>query len=293
MSDLSAVREVWASRSSARSRADLLYLVYVAALSVLVLGIPALNSAGQLLSRPDVLPMLGASRAPQVVAAATLVAAAIAVLVGAVRGPALMAPFLVATLASSGLHRRDVLRRPFARALLVPVLGLALLAALVGSTLLSAGHAETGAAVLFTVARGRRGAADRRGLAGRPAAAPDACTTAVHRNAADRRSWPQPRRTDRSRPRGCLSRRSRVTAALGAGPGGDGAAHHRRGAWRCWTSCRAPCCASRRRAGSPPPTLATTGDLAGASGRVPGPAFDRSPTACDRAASPRAALCPS
>lgn len=104
MSDLSAVREVWASRSSARSRADLLYLVYVAALSVLVLGIPALNSAGQLLSRPDVLPMLGASRAPQVVAAATLVAAAIAVLVGAVRGPALMAPFLVATLEIGRAH---------------------------------------------------------------------------------------------------------------------------------------------------------------------------------------------
>ena len=44
-----------------------------------------------------------------------------------------------------------MLRRPFARALLVPVLGLALLAALVGSTLVSAGHAETGAAVLFAV----------------------------------------------------------------------------------------------------------------------------------------------
>lgn len=152
MSDLSAVREVWASRSSARSRTDLLYLVYVAALSVLVLGVPALNSAGQLLSRPDVLPVLSASRAPQMVAALTLAAAALAVLVGAVRGPALMAPFFIATLASSGLRRRDVLRRPFARALLVPVLGLAVLAALIGSTLVSAGRAEMNTVVLFVVA---------------------------------------------------------------------------------------------------------------------------------------------
>lgn len=157
MSDLSAVREVWASRSTARSRTDLLYLVYVAALSVLVLGVPALNSAGQLLSRPDVLPVLGASRAPQVVAAATLAAGALAVLVGAVRGPALMAPFFVTTLASSGLRRRDVLRRPFARALLVPVFGLMVLAALVGSTLLFDGRAEVSAAVLFTVAAGGAG----------------------------------------------------------------------------------------------------------------------------------------
>src|SRR5699024_9043691 len=118
MHDLTAVREVWASRTTARSRTDLLYLVYLVAMSVLVVGVPALNGAGQLLARPDVLPALSSARAPQAITAASLAAAALAVQAGAMRGPALMAPFFIDTLASSGLRRRHVLRRPFARALL-------------------------------------------------------------------------------------------------------------------------------------------------------------------------------
>ena len=152
MNDLTAVREVWASRATARSRTDLLYLVYLVAMSVLVLGIPGLNSAGHFLARPDVLPALSSAHAPQNVAAASLVAAAIAFQVGAVRGPALMAPFFIDTLASSSLHRRHVLRRPFARALLVPVTALAVLAALVGTTLMAAGLAEVSEVALFVLA---------------------------------------------------------------------------------------------------------------------------------------------
>src|SRR5699024_5174372 len=152
MNDLTAVREVWASRTTARSRTDLLYLVYLVAMSVLVLGIPALSGAGQLLARPDVLPALGAAHAPQATTAATLAAAAIAVQAGAVRGPALMAPFLIATLASSGLRRRDVLRRPFGRALLVPVTALAVPAALAGTTLSAADLADAAGVALFVLA---------------------------------------------------------------------------------------------------------------------------------------------
>lgn len=152
MNDLTAVREVWASRTTARSRTDLLYLVYLVAMSVLVLGIPALNGAGQLLARPDVLPALGSAHAPQAITAATLAAAAIAVQAGAVRGPALMAPFLIATLASSGLRRRDVLRRPFGRALLVPVTALAVPAALAGTTLSAADLADAAGVALFVLA---------------------------------------------------------------------------------------------------------------------------------------------
>src|SRR5699024_8266836 len=74
---------------------------------------------------------------------------------GAVRGPALMAPFLIATLASSGLRRRDVLRRPFGRALLVPVTALAVPAALAGTTLSAADLAgAAGVALLVLAAAG-------------------------------------------------------------------------------------------------------------------------------------------
>src|SRR5699024_9948181 len=152
MNDLTAVREVWASRATARSRTDLLYLVYVVAMSVLVVGVPALNGAGQLLARPDVLPALTAARAPQAITAASLAAAALAVQAGAMRGPALMAPFFIDTLASSGLRRRHVLRRPFARALLVPVTALVVPAALAGTTLTAAGLTDAARVALFVLA---------------------------------------------------------------------------------------------------------------------------------------------
>lgn len=152
MNDLTAVREVWASRATARSRTDLLYLVYVVAMSVLVVGVPALNGAGQLLARPDVLPALSSARAPQAITAASLAAAALAVQAGAMRGPALMAPFFIDTLASSGLRRRHVLRRPFARALLVPVTALVVPAALAGTTLTAAGLTDAARVALFVLA---------------------------------------------------------------------------------------------------------------------------------------------
>ena len=152
MNDLTAVREVWATRTTARSRTDLLYLLYLAAMTLLVLGIPGLLSAGQLLARPDVLPALTSAHAPRALTAASFAAAAIALQAGAVRGPALMAPFFIDTLASSGLRRRAVLRRPFARALLLPVTALAVLAALAGTTLSAAGHADPAGVVLFVLA---------------------------------------------------------------------------------------------------------------------------------------------
>src|SRR5699024_1478031 len=43
---LGPVREVWAQRVEARTRADVLYLVYVVVLGLLVVGVPALRAAG-------------------------------------------------------------------------------------------------------------------------------------------------------------------------------------------------------------------------------------------------------
>lgn len=144
--DLSAVREVWAQRSQARTRADLLYLLYVGALSVLVFAAPVLQMSGTLLARPDVLPLLLHPLAPQVAGIVPLAAASVMVMLGAVRGPALLAPFFTATLAAGRIRRRDVLWRPFARALLVPGLGMVTVTSLIAVTLVSGGAAAGGGA---------------------------------------------------------------------------------------------------------------------------------------------------
>ncbi|MFC7374007.1 hypothetical protein ACFQS2_14415 [Brachybacterium sp. GCM10030267] len=149
---LAAVREVWAQRDQARTRGDVLYLVYVAALSVLVFGSSALQAAGSALARPDVLPVLTTTAAPQVSTAVTLAAGAALVLLGAVRGPALLAPFFIETLAWSGIRRRAVLWRPFLRALMVPLFAAVVLAALIAVTLLTAGHTTAAGSMWFVVA---------------------------------------------------------------------------------------------------------------------------------------------
>lgn len=149
---LTAVREIWADRDQARTRADLLYLMYVGVLSVAVLGVPVLRMLGTGLARPDVLPVLLAGVAPQIVAGLLPLASAALLLVGAVRGPALLAPFFTATLASSALRRRTVLWRPFARALAAPVLGTLTAAALVTITLIAAGDAEVADGAQFLIA---------------------------------------------------------------------------------------------------------------------------------------------
>lgn len=150
--DLSAVREVWAQRSQARTRADLLYLLYVVALSVLVFAAPVLQMSGTFLARRDVLPALLHPLAPQVTTTVSLAAASVMVLLGAVRGPALIAPFFTATLAASGIRRRDVLWRPLARALLVPALGIVIVTSLIAATLVTDGAATGAGAAWFVVA---------------------------------------------------------------------------------------------------------------------------------------------
>ena len=149
---LAPVREVWAQRSRARSGGDLLYLVYVAAMTLMVVGLPALSWAGTVLARPDVLAILLSAQAAPAATALSLAGAACLVGLGAVRGPALLPPFFTATLVGGPLPRRVVLRRPFARALLLPLLAAVLPAALVAATLIAAGRTEAGAAALLVLA---------------------------------------------------------------------------------------------------------------------------------------------
>lgn len=149
---LGPVREVWAQRSRARTRGDLLYLLYVVAMGAVVLGLPALLSAGRALARGDVLALLLSAGAPPTAIALSLAVAAGLVGLGAVRGPALLPPFFTATLAGGPLPRGRVLRRPFARALLLPLLAAALPAVLVAATLMAADRTGPGTAALLTLA---------------------------------------------------------------------------------------------------------------------------------------------
>ena len=149
---LGPVREVWAQRSRARTRGDLLYLLYVVAMGAVVLGLPALLSAGRALARGDVLALLLSAGAPPTAIALSLAVAAGLVGLGAVRGPALLPPFFTATLAGGPLPRGRVLRRPFARALLLPLLAGALPAVLVAATLMAADRTGPGPAALLALA---------------------------------------------------------------------------------------------------------------------------------------------
>jgi hypothetical protein len=110
-----AVARVWSQRDGARGALDIAYLVYVVVVAVLVLGVPALRSAGIFLARPDVLPVISAPAAGGVLTGALLLGAGLLVLLGAGRGPAVLPPFFVTTLASSHRPRRTALLRPFAR----------------------------------------------------------------------------------------------------------------------------------------------------------------------------------
>ncbi len=149
---LGPVREVWAQRSRARTRGDLLYLLYVVAMGAVVLGLPALLSAGRALARGDVLALLLSAGAPPTALALSLAVAAGLVGLGGVRGPALLPPFFTATLAGGPLPRGRVLRRPFARALLLPLLAAALPAVLVAATLMAADRTGPGTSALLALA---------------------------------------------------------------------------------------------------------------------------------------------
>lgn len=99
MSASSALSARWAQRSRARTRGDLLYLLYLVAMVVVVIGLPALLSAGRALARPDVIALLLSPQTPRVAPGLALAGAAGLVGLGAVRGPALLPPF-TATLAA-------------------------------------------------------------------------------------------------------------------------------------------------------------------------------------------------
>ncbi|QOD44231.1 hypothetical protein [Clavibacter zhangzhiyongii] len=145
---LRAVRSIRLERGGA-SPMDLAYALYAGALTVLIVGIPVLRAVVLELAEPDAAAALLAHGPSAATAVAGLAAAAL-VLAGGARGPALLSPFLTAALAGGDLPRAAVLARPFARAVLGSAALAGLVALLPGLGLLVAGRAEPWPVVAWT-----------------------------------------------------------------------------------------------------------------------------------------------
>jgi hypothetical protein len=147
-----AVARVWAARANARGALDLAYLLYIVVITILVIAVPLLRELGLLLARPDVLPVISAPAAGGLVTAGLLLAAGLLVMLGASRGPAVLPPFFVVTLASSHRPRRTALARPFARTGAALAAGLLALAGVVGWVLVIGGTTTPAGAFALGVA---------------------------------------------------------------------------------------------------------------------------------------------
>ncbi|WP_435080862.1 hypothetical protein [Clavibacter michiganensis] len=145
---LRTVRSLRLERGDA-SPMDVAYTVYAGVLTVLIVGIPVLRAIVLELAEPAAAASLR-EHGPTAAAAVAGLAATALLMAGGARGPALLSPFLTATLAGSGLPRAAVLARPAVRA----GLGLAAISGLVallpGLALLVAGDADPAPVAAWT-----------------------------------------------------------------------------------------------------------------------------------------------
>ena len=149
---LRAVRQLYRGRSEARTTADMAYAVYAIVLGIAVVAVPAIHALFQALAHPAVLPVLEAPASAHAVALLCGVGLAAFAAVGAVRGPALLSPFLLTVFANTDIDRHRTLRRPFVTATVTLTTTVAVLAVLVGSVLVLAGTATAATGVWFTLA---------------------------------------------------------------------------------------------------------------------------------------------
>ncbi|MDO5661785.1 MAG: hypothetical protein Q4G40_03745, partial [Brachybacterium sp.] len=151
-SALGSAKAVWDQRRGARTTGDLAYVLYLAVMTIVVIGGPIARVAVQGLARPDVLPGLLSAAAPGMTTALWLLICAGLVLLGRTRGPAVLSPFFAATLAWSAMPRRVALTWPFLRGTAAVTAGFAVLCAVVGLTLETTGRVDLGAVALFALA---------------------------------------------------------------------------------------------------------------------------------------------
>ncbi len=149
---LRAARRVHRQRGGARGTGDVVHAVYAGVLLVAFVGVPVVVAAVRALTGPAVLGALTGPGAGGVVATGCGLALAVAAAGGAVRGPALLPPFLTGLLVGSDLPRRAVLARPLGHAAAAVVAVVTAPAVLVGAVLVAAGTATPAACASFALA---------------------------------------------------------------------------------------------------------------------------------------------
>lgn len=148
---LRTVRRLYRRRNEART-GDVAYVVYAIVLGIAVVAVPAIHALFQALAHPVVLPVLEAPATGQAVSLLCGVGLAAFAAVGAVRGPALLSPFLLTVFAGTDMARHRTLLRPFVAAAIMLTTTIAALAVLVSSVLILAGTATPASGVWFTLA---------------------------------------------------------------------------------------------------------------------------------------------
>ena len=147
---LRRVRQLRRDRQ-AESESDLRYTIYAVVLVLLIVGVPAIRMAVLSLASPAVVSLLANDASPAVLAAATGLLISALLVLGRMRGPALMDPFRSAVVAGNHLPRRHTLRRPFIVSA-AQLAGLLVMVALVLSAALAVAGATTALAVVTFVA---------------------------------------------------------------------------------------------------------------------------------------------
>ena len=148
---LRTLRRAGIGYQDGRTLQDSVYVLYLGVLLAAIVGIPVVRAATVLLAQPTVLATL---RDPAASDGVYLVATAIlfvAVLMGGVRGPALLSPFLTVAVAGNDLPRRYSLRRPFHLSQMVLAAILAVPTTLLAIVLGVTGGASVAHCLIFVV----------------------------------------------------------------------------------------------------------------------------------------------
>ncbi|MEL0627206.1 hypothetical protein V6245_09650 [Salinibacterium amurskyense] len=135
----------------AQSESDLKYTVYAVVLVLLIVGVPVIRMAVLGLASPAVVSLLEKAASPAVLAAATGLLISALLVLGRMRGPALMDPFRSAFVAGNHLPRRHTLGRPFIVSA-AQLVGLLVVVALVLSSALAVAGTTSALAVVTFVA---------------------------------------------------------------------------------------------------------------------------------------------
>lgn len=146
---LRRVRHLRATRTGAGAAGLESYTVYLLVMLTLIVVAPVIRAAALALADPPVVALLRAPAAEAIAPVMVGLALAGMLLLGGVRGPALLSPFLTVAVAGNDLPRSATLRRPF-------LLSSTVIAGLVigGAALLGGVLAGAGVAPLVTVAFG-------------------------------------------------------------------------------------------------------------------------------------------